>query len=713
MEPETIIKLICANRGSMIYDELISNFNCDVDGVIERNEWFVIAWLNGQKTVIARSEVKLCRAKDCNGCMKLHLCKFYLFGDCRYGRGRRGCRFSHDLTSEQNAKVLKQYGLSQLNKEELCVLLLQSDTILPPVCFSYNNGTGPYGRCQDGENCKRLHICERYLREPCQCPRAHDFYEPHPLKTLQDRGVPTELMPSMKTLYSNIEAVRKTVRNKPAYHNANRTAKMDKSSGQKDRKDTTGQQQTSNNYANSAEKTELCMYFVKGFCKHGEKCFKEHSKVPYKWEVNTGLWQSISDNEGIEKDYCNPAKTHSSGINFDTLTFGSYPVRRLSTVSSVLQPTFILTTNWAWYWEDEYGNWIQYASSNGGHNLASINREDLEQKFLENNKAELEFTAGSQTYILSFQDMLQTNKRYGTKKLVKRRPTFVSAADAQRIRTSKPAPANQMKSLPSHWNKALTPETGYKRVPLQSDSSEYMTVQRLFNSTMHGFSIQQIERVQNRSLWEVFQWQKDHMKKNNSGRDATEKQLFHGTDSKHIDAICLNNFDWRICGTHGTAYGRGSYFARDAKYSHNYTGEDTTRCMFICRVLVGDYTAGSSSYLRPPSKDGGDTIFYDSCVDNLHSPSIFVVFEKHQIYPEYLIKYQEGSLLSPSNYRPAPVVNRVNPVQPATPRYQPNQSSVTYSSSSFSSSLYQTPTPSYSRSPSPAKSKPDNSCVIS
>lgn len=47
------------------------------------------------------------------------------------------------------------------------------------------------------------------------------------------------------------------------------------------------------------------------------------------------------------------------------------------------------------------------------------------------------------------------------------------------------------------------------------------------------------------------------MKKNSRGRDVSEKQLFHGTDSKFVDTICLNNFDWRICGVNGTAYGKG------------------------------------------------------------------------------------------------------------------------------------------------------------
>lgn len=38
-----------------------------------------------------------------------------------------------------------------------------------------------------------------------------------------------------------------------------------------------------------------------------------------------------------------------------------------------------------------------------GHNPASITSEDLEQKFTQDNTADIEFIAGSQTYTLSFQ----------------------------------------------------------------------------------------------------------------------------------------------------------------------------------------------------------------------------------------------------------------------------------------------------------------------
>lgn len=47
------------------------------------------------------------------------------------------------------------------------------------------------------------------------------------------------------------------------------------------------------------------------------------------------------------------------------------------------------------------------------------------------------------------------------------------------------------------------------------------------------------------------------MKNKNGGFDVAEKQLFHGTNPEHVDDICNENLDWRICGTHATLYGKG------------------------------------------------------------------------------------------------------------------------------------------------------------
>lgn len=104
----------------------------------------------------------------------------------------------------------------------------------------------------------------------------------------------------------------------------------------------------------------------------------------------------------------------------------------------------------------------------------------------------------------------------------------------------------------------------------------------------------------------------------------------------------------------------GSYFARDARYSskfchstskHNFIlqrhgmapaifqSDPPYKCMFLARVLVGEYTLGHPQYCRPPSKDTSIANFFDSCVDDMINPKIFVIFDSNQIYPEYLIEF--------------------------------------------------------------------------
>ncbi|NXW54413.1 PAR12 polymerase, partial [Eurystomus gularis] len=193
---------------------------------------------------------------------------------------------------------------------------------------------------------------------------------------------------------------------------------------------------------------------------------------------------------------------------------------------------------------------------------------------------------------------------------------------------------------PPQWDQSALPEIGYKLVQLNCASSEYGKIKSLFEKTMEKWCIDRLQRIQNPTLWQVFQWQKDQMKKRNKLQQVDERLLFHGTSPSHIPAICEQNFDWRICGTHGTMYGKGSYFARDASYSHHYCSSHSGRfSMFVAHVLVGDFVQGNPEYLRPPPRADNSNRLYDSCVDDLTDPSIFVIFEKHQIYPAYILEY--------------------------------------------------------------------------
>ena len=87
------------------------------------------------------------------------------------------------------------------------------------------------------------------------------------------------------------------------------------------------------------------------------------------------------------------------------------------------------------------------------------------------------------------------------------------------------------------------------------------------------------------------------------------------------------------------------YFALQASYAarSTYSPPDPNgfRYMYLAKVLVGEYTVGRQGMLTPPVRnayDFNDT--YDTVVDNVTNPGIFVVFYDWQCYPEYLITFQ-------------------------------------------------------------------------
>uniref|UniRef100_A0A3Q3W8D9 C3H1-type domain-containing protein n=1 Tax=Mola mola TaxID=94237 RepID=A0A3Q3W8D9_MOLML len=133
-----ILKFICANQGAVDTDYLVSNLGCSVSDIICNQEKFASCLPFGQPKVVVRTSLRLCRAKACEGsCGGLHLCKSFLFsGFCQFSQSRKGCYFSHELSSDYNERILKEHGLNILSRTELCTLLLQSDDrLLPPVSF--------------------------------------------------------------------------------------------------------------------------------------------------------------------------------------------------------------------------------------------------------------------------------------------------------------------------------------------------------------------------------------------------------------------------------------------------------------------------------------------------------------------------------------------------------------------------------------------------
>ena len=61
--------------------------------------------------------------------------------------------------------------------------------------------------------------------------------------------------------------------------------------------------------------------------------------------------------------------------------------------------------------------------------------------------------------------------------------------------------------------------------------------------------------------------------------------------------------------------------------------------MFLVRVTVGEYCLGKRDALTPDVRKGYQ--LYDSTVNNMADPSIYVTYHDAQAYPEFLIKFKQ------------------------------------------------------------------------
>ncbi|KAE8279190.1 Poly [ADP-ribose] polymerase 14 [Larimichthys crocea] len=199
-------------------------------------------------------------------------------------------------------------------------------------------------------------------------------------------------------------------------------------------------------------------------------------------------------------------------------------------------------------------------------------------------------------------------------------------------------------TFPLYWDN-MADDENLKVVVLQPSSQEYRTVKEAFKRTVSK-TVMKIERLQNVHLRRAYEVQKKNLSdKNKQEGGAGEKLLYHGTTEDNCDSIMKTGFNRRFAGQNATSYGLGTYFAVKASYSASPTYSrpafDGTQLMFVARVLTGLYTQGTSSMKVPPPRNALQSDDrYDSVVNRINNPSMYVVFHDNQAYPDYLITFK-------------------------------------------------------------------------
>ncbi|CAJ0943456.1 unnamed protein product [Ranitomeya imitator] len=414
----------------------------------------------------------------------------------------------------------------------------------------------------------------------------------------------------------------------------------------------------------------------------GEKC-KARNKDPTaaKWKVLdvdwinsssiTPHWRltycsevTVNDTYSKKSLYCkmsSPSEElagHDCILNLDSMTiFESLEfdqIRRLSTPSTSGDASNYHTV-WKYYCRDHFG-WREY-SEPVVKLIEEANCRGLK---------EVRFVTWHNQYILNIKDGFQQNACF--RKEIKRRPLFQSSVlllphlqtlsglspaspaitDAAALQFLSPVAVTAPNFYPETWI-PMDSSQEFVQVPMPKEDKSYRTVYSLFHKTVPEtkYRILKIIRVQNLFLWEKYKRKKEFMARKMTGLDRimNERHLFHGTSQDVVDGICKHNFDPRVCGKHATMFGQGSYFARKASYSHNFSkrSQKGVHYMFLAKVLTGRYIVGNHTMRRPPPLNPGDITsdLYDSCVDNFFEPQIFVIFNDDQSYPYFIIQYEE------------------------------------------------------------------------
>ncbi|XP_062602530.1 protein mono-ADP-ribosyltransferase PARP15-like isoform X2 [Saccostrea cucullata] len=141
----------------------------------------------------------------------------------------------------------------------------------------------------------------------------------------------------------------------------------------------------------------------------------------------------------------------------------------------------------------------------------------------------------------------------------------------------------------------------------------------------------------------------DHSMTKHTHSEINEYYFFHATKSHYVDVICSQGLDSRLAAS--GRLGAGVYGAEVASKSHQYAGCDSKNRypMFLVRMSLGDIylTNSGGNYKRPPCKICTNPVcathqeIHDSVMANggAFSDREFVVYDRNQSYPEYLIWY--------------------------------------------------------------------------
>jgi hypothetical protein len=154
-----------------------------------------------------------------------------------------------------------------------------------------------------------------------------------------------------------------------------------------------------------------------------------------------------------------------------------------------------------------------------------------------------------------------------------------------------------------------------------------------------------VSHIRSEARFNLYQAARDALISRIGRAQLNETWLWHGTSRNTLESIMANGFD-RNMNERGQ-YGVGSYFSNHLEYSlrEEYAKPDDegSQWVLLVRVLVGQSCVGKLGMRQPDKKPGGGAVLFESMVDSLQKPSIFVLStgSDNHAYTEFLLRLEE------------------------------------------------------------------------
>lgn len=177
----------------------------------------------------------------------------------------------------------------------------------------------------------------------------------------------------------------------------------------------------------------------------------------------------------------------------------------------------------------------------------------------------------------------------------------------------------------------------------------FINIKKQWNETCESYKMVSIWRInknfqRNMEIYNaVIASTRESKKESNKNNHIKERVLFHGTSLENLKSIIINGFnrDHNI----RSVYGKGTYFSNlgnvAAAYCHTFGSQKQYRALLACKVYIGDSTVGRNNMNESALYRQDKVTQYDSLVDSINNPKIFVINRDYHAVACYVIIFTQ------------------------------------------------------------------------